>query len=172
MMTAPVTLVCGVLHPNEEWFLWSKRELEAAIGNVSFFSETSPFSLTDYYDGISPTLFRTFVCFAGFYSAGDLPDLKMTTCAVERRSRTPRCVNLDPGYVNGSRLVLASTKDHAHRIYLRNGIFAEVTLRYRFKKWVSFDYTFPDFASGMYDAFLEKARKQWLHDSRNWRSER
>ena len=70
-------------------------------------------------------------------------------------------MNSDPGYVNGARLVLASTKDHAHRIYISDGIFAEVTMRYRFKRWVPFDYTFPDFASGRYDAFLLKARDIW-----------
>jgi len=71
-------------------------------------------------------------------------------------------VNIDPGYIDGARLILASTKDHAHRIYLRDGIFAEVTMRYRFKRWTSFDYTFPDFASGVYDEFLSRVRKSWL----------
>ena len=169
MITQPVTLICGILHPDTEWFFWSKDELERAIGPVSLFGETLPFSLTHYYDEIAPVLFRTFVCFEGFYNAEDLPGLKHVTCTIEKKSRTPRCVNLDPGYVNGSRLVLASTKDHAHRIYLGKGIFAEVTLRFRFGKWVSFDYTFPDFASGVYDGFLSKAREQWLRDSRNWR---
>ena len=58
---------------------------------------------------------------------------------MEVRSRTPRAVNIDPGYLDGARLVLASTKDHAHRIWLRDGIYAEVTLRFRFGRWQSFD---------------------------------
>ncbi len=77
-----------------------------------------------------------------------------------------RAVNIDPGYIDGARLILASTKDHAHRIWLRDGIYAEVTMRYRFKKWASFDYTFPDFRSGVYDNFLTQVRKIWLREIR------
>ena len=61
-------------------------------------------------------------------------DWKRAACALEARSRTPRAVNVDPGYVDGARLVLASTKDHAHRIWLRDGIYAEVTLHSRFRR--------------------------------------
>ena len=97
-----------------------------------------------------------------------LADWKHEAISIEGQSRQPvRAVNIDPGYVDGARLVLASTKDHAHRIYLRDGIFGEVTMRYRFKKWQSFDYTFPDFASGVYDEFLSGVRKLWLQEVNN-----
>jgi hypothetical protein len=82
-----------------------------------------------------------------------------------------RCVNIDPGYLDGARLVLASTKDHAHRIDLRDGIFAEITLRYRSKAWVAYDHTFPDFASGQYDEFLSVVRKDWLRDIELYREQ-
>ncbi|HCA40745.1 MAG TPA: DUF4416 domain-containing protein, partial [Aminobacterium sp.] len=84
--------------------------------------------------------------------------------SLAREERDIRAVNIDPGYINGARLVLASTKDHAHRIYLTEGIFAEVTMRYRFKQWVAFDYTFPDFASGRYNPFLSAVREDWHRD--------
>ena len=69
-----------------------------------------------------------------------------------------RVVNLDPGYVEPSKLVLASMKPFAHRIYLRRGVWAEVTLLYRHGRWEALDWTFPDYASGRYDAFLTEAR--------------
>ena len=47
------------------------------------------------------------------------------------RHAEPRPLNLDPGYITLAKLVLASTKDHAHRIYLGQGIFAEVTLLFQ-----------------------------------------
>ena len=68
-------------------------------------------------------------------------------------------MNLDPGYVTVSKLVLASAKDFAHRIYLADGIYSEVTLTYVHGVWRSHPYTFPDYASGRYDGFLTAARE-------------
>jgi hypothetical protein len=163
--------IVGVLYPDGEsfdgfdWFGWAVGELKALWGEVEFAGEPVPFTKTDYYRGIAPNLSRRFVCFEGLFDAGGLPDRKRAAIAVEAKSRTPRIVNVDPGYVDGARLVLASTKDHAHRVYLSDGIFAEVTMRFRFGKWVPFDYTFPDFASGAYDDFLLRARSSWLETS-------
>ncbi len=80
---------------------------------------------------------------------------------------TERPINLDPGYISGAKLVLASTKDFAHRIYMRDGIFAEITMGFRGDSWVSHHFTFPDFKSGMYDDFLKKARDWHLRKIRN-----
>jgi hypothetical protein len=163
-----VKLIAGVLYPSGEsfdgfdWFGWAAEELRALWGEPEITGGPVPFTRTDYYRAIAPNLSRRFLCFGGLFDAGALADWKKSAVAVEAKSRTPRVVNIDPGYVDGARLVLASTKDHAHRIYLRDGIFAEVTMRFRFGKWVSFDYTFPDFASGVYDEFLSAARDSWL----------
>ena len=70
-----------------------------------------------------------------------------------------RPLNLDPGYVTESKLVLASTKDFAHRVYLGDGIYAEVTLTYAGGRWRPHEHTFPDYASGAYDSFLARARE-------------
>ncbi len=95
---------------------------------------------------------------------GRLAAIKRATNAVEaefaagRGGGPPRPVNLDPGYVTESKLVLASAKDFAHRIYLGEGIYAEVTLTYARGRWQAGPHTFPDYASGRYDAFLTAAR--------------
>ncbi len=164
-MQPAVVRIAGILHPDKEWVDWSIEQLVGKWGRVDIKSETFPFSNTDYYRDISPVLYRTFVSFFGLARAGDLADWKKFSCSIESMSGPLRKVNIDPGYVNGSRLVLASTKDHAHRIYLRDGIFAEVTLRFMRKKWVPFDCTFPDFASGVYDRFMSQVRNKWLRDT-------
>jgi len=173
MFEPKVKLITGVLYPDdaggEEWFAWTLEELKALWGEHEDVSPPVPFTATDYYRDIAPRLARRFVCFGGLAGAGELPDWKLAAVDVEGRSRSPRIVNIDPGYVDGARLVLASTKDHAHRIYLRDGIFAEVTMRFRFGKWMPFDYTFPDFASGVYDKFLSAARESWLDGKRRAR---
>ena len=69
-----------------------------------------------------------------------------------------RPINLDPGYIESSKLVLASMKNFSHRICLADGVYAEITLMYRNGKWRHLEWTFPDFASGRYDRFLSEVR--------------
>lgn len=160
-----VKRITGILYPDDELLSWSIERLSEIWGKPEIVSKPVPFDKTNYYDDISPNLTRMFLCFPGLVSAGGLADWKHQAIGIEALSRQPvRAVNIDPGYVDGARLVLASTKDHAHRIYLRDGIYAEVTMRYRFRKWASFDYTFPDFASGVYDEFLSQVRRLWLQE--------
>jgi hypothetical protein len=162
-----VKRIAGILYPDEEdqWFAWTVKKLQALWGEPETIGSPVPFTATDYYRDIAPRLLRRFVGFRGLAPAVGLSQWKRASIEIEKESRTPRIVNIDPGYLDGARLVLASTKDHAHRVYLRDGIYAEVTLRFRFGKWASFDYTFPDFASGVYDEFLSEARAVWLEDS-------
>ena len=169
MMIPRVKRIAGILFPDEELLRWSVERLTEIWGAPEILSSPVPFDKTDYYHEIAPNLSRAFVCFPGLVNPEGLADWKHEAIAVEAMSRQPvRAVNIDPGYVDGARLVLASTKDHAHRIYLRDGIFAEVTMRYRFRKWQTFDYTFPDFASGAYDEFLSSVRKLWLSEVQNY----
>jgi hypothetical protein len=174
-MQPEVKLIAGVLYPDDEagecedWFAWTLGKLEAIWGKHENVSAPAPFTFTDYYRDIAPRLARRFICFEGLAQAGGLPGWKLASIGIEAESRNPRIVNVDPGYVDGARLVLASTKDHAHRIYLRDDIFAEVTMRFRFGKWAPFDYTFPDFASGVYDKFLSAARASRLKEKRRTR---
>jgi hypothetical protein len=169
-MIYPVKLITGVLYPDEWWWQWVLQALSPIWGEPERISDAFPFDKTDYYHDIAPVLYRRFISFPGLRNGDELVRWKKESGLVEQRSslareeRDIRAVNIDPGYINGARLVLASTKDHAHRIYLTEGIFAEVTMRYRFKQWVAFDYTFPDFASGRYNPFLSAVREDWHRD--------
>ena len=160
-----VKRITGILYPDDDFLRWTVERLAEIWGVPEFLSSPVSFDRTNYYDEISPNLTRVFACFPGLVEAGGLADWKHQAIELEAMSRKPvRAVNIDPGYIDGARLILASTKDHAHRIYLRDGIFAEVTMRYRFRKWQAFDYTFPDFASGVYDEFLLRTRRLWLEE--------
>jgi hypothetical protein len=83
--------------------------------------------------------------------------------------QAPRVVNIDPGYLTLSKVVLATTKDYSHRLYLRDGIYAEVTLHYESGVWRPWPWTYRDYASGQYSEFFERVReslKQQLHRTR------
>lgn len=167
-----IKLIVGLLYPESDPGLkdWSRALLEEDFGEIERESPAFSFDFTDYYRAIAPKLLRRFFSF----KALRIPDLigwkrkALSMEAVSSKNRkSGRRVNVDPGYLDGARLVLASTKDNAHRIYLGEGIFAEVTLCRRKNAWVGFPYTFPDFRSGVYDAFLDDVRIDWLRDMRN-----
>lgn len=165
MTDHPVKLITGVLFPNEERLEWTRKKLASVWGEEQRISPFWAFDRTDYYKDIAPSLHRCFISYRGIFSAADVVEWKKSAIAIEARSaseRATRAVNIDPGYIDGARLALASTKDHAHRVYIRDGIHVEITLRYQNKKWKSFDCTFPDFASGIYDPFLSLVRQDWL----------
>ena len=123
------------------------------------------FGETDYYEPtMGAGLQKCFFAFERLGDPGSLAERKIETndweseYATRREHAEPRPLNLDPGYLTPAKLVLASTKDHAHRIYLARGIFAEVTLYYKDRRWQSRDWTFPDYRRGDYQQFFSQCR--------------
>jgi len=95
---------------------------------------------------------------------GDSPIFAETKIGTVPRKPEPRPLNLDPGYLTLGKLVLASTKDFAHRIYLSRGIYAEVTLQYRHRRWEHHQYTFPDYRREDYQRFFSECREEMKRD--------
>ncbi|MHC4553523.1 MAG: DUF4416 family protein, partial [Planctomycetota bacterium] len=139
-------------------------------------SDVYPFDMTEYYvDEAGAKMVRQFAAFETLIDPGRLAAIKHETNRMEQDfadsldTPYPRPVNLDPGYVEPSKLVLASTKNFAHRIYIGEQMYAEVTLTYNKGTWESFPFTFPDFKSGRYDAFLNTVRQQVVTQLRDLR---
>ncbi|MDR0765012.1 MAG: DUF4416 family protein [Synergistaceae bacterium] len=166
----PVKLISGLLCPAERAELteWAAGRMSAVFGDIELASPSYPFGYTDYYRDIAPRMERRFFVFAGLRHPFGLVAWKKLAISIEEESAAGagRKVNIDPGYLDGARLVLASTKDNAHRIYLWDDIYAETTMCRKKSGWISFSYTFPDFASGVYDDFLDAARNVWKRDIR------
>jgi hypothetical protein len=166
-----VKMICGMLSSRTELLEAAVRALETAFGPTDVVSEVMDFDFTHYYDAqMGSPLYRQFVAFDRLAPADRLAKAKLTTNAIERQfaeSQTeagqpaiPRPINLDVGYVEPAKLILASMKNFSHRIYLGRGVFAEVTLLYHPGRWDALGWTFPDYASGRYDAFLTEARNR------------
>lgn len=141
------------------------------FGATEFTHGPLPFAFTDYYDAeMGPHLIKQYLSFERLIDRTDLPDLKLWTndleagCSVEGRRR----VNIDPGYLTNDKLVLATTKDFFHRIYLDKGIYAEVTLHFRKGSYRHFSWTYPDYREPEVQTFLMKARAALVRD---WRAE-
>jgi len=164
LQPGPVKLIAGLLAGRAEWLDAAAAELAERFGPTDVVSADIPFTFTHYYDSqMGSPLWRRLLAFERLAAPDALPEAKRQTNALEadlarRFSGPPRPVNIDPGYLTLSKLVLASAKDFSHRAYLTDGIYAEVTLQYRGGQWRSGEWTFPDYRSGVYDAFLSRAR--------------
>ena len=161
----PVKLICAVLAGREEWLQRAAELLQEEFGAIDLTSETWPFNWTDYYEtAMGPGLLRRIHSFRELTDAESIAAIKHITNRLEQRIAAEhaegpkRPVNLDPGYVTESKLVLATTKDYSHRIYLRAGIYAEVTLHWHHGAFESWEWTYPDYRSDSYCAFFAKVR--------------
>ncbi|MYE91439.1 DUF4416 family protein, partial [Candidatus Poribacteria bacterium] len=73
-----------------------------------------------------------------------------------------RTVKLHPAYKSAAKLVLASTKDHAHRIYLQDGIYAEITLKFYRKTFQPWEWTYPDYRTPAYIDIFNHIRRIYM----------
>ncbi|AEJ60635.1 GTP-binding protein [Spirochaeta thermophila DSM 6578] len=167
----PWNLFVGVLLSSEVYALDVQRVLEMEWGPVDFVSDLMPFRYTSYYDKeMGEGILRWFLSFERLVDPSRLWEFKVRSNELEDRWREGgrRRVNLDPGLLNLSRVVLASTKDHAHRIPLQEGIYAEVTLVYREKRFSSLPWTYPDYRSREYQEVFKRMRRLYVEKRRIW----
>jgi hypothetical protein len=161
----PVKLIIGILAANEIALAAAVKAISKSFGVIDLTSEVWPFTQTNYYkDELGPNALRQFVSIENLIDPGKLAQIKHDTNSLEQqladslKLTLPRPVNLDPGFIEPSKLVLASTKNFSHRIYIGNKMFAEVTLMYEKGSWRHFEFTFPDYRQSNYQDFLSKVR--------------
>jgi len=161
----PALFLMAAFSRYNEALQWARRRAEENWGPVVLESPHFDFHETDYYaPSMGPDLKKVFFAHQRLADPADLSRWKReSNCWEEQYARhsqhaEPRPLNLDPGYLTLAKLVLASTKDHAHRIYLRDGIYAEVTLHYQDRRWQRRPWTFPDYRRADYHAFFDRCR--------------
>jgi uncharacterized protein DUF4416 len=167
--TAPVLLIVAASSRYAAALDWARERCAHDFGPSALASEAFDFTETDYYTATMGTdLNKQFLAFERLIDPVTLAALKLRTndweaeYAAHGRHAEPRPLNLDPGYIASAKLVLASTKDHAHRIYLRDGIYAEVTLAYRHRQWQPLEWTYPDYRREDYQRFFTRCRDYLL----------
>jgi len=156
----PVQLFVGVLMSNREIVSETERRLTAAYGPIDQRSPTLPFTFTNYYAReMGPAIERLFFSFERLIEPDQLPEIKRQTNEIEKelaqlQNSVKRPVNLDPGYLEQAKVILASTKNFYHRIYLGNGVFGEVTMHFKNNAYEFFPWTYPDYQSTPYQEFF------------------
>ncbi len=158
---APVKLIASIFSADETLLAVARGTLVNRFGPIDYHSELLPFNHTSYYAcEFGEGLVRQIVAFAELIPPQRLAAIKRATnelemtWAVEGRRR----LNLDPGYLSLSKLVLATTKDYTHRVYLEQGIYAEVTLYYKGGAFHPWEWTYPDYASLRYLGIFDQIR--------------
>jgi hypothetical protein len=161
----PGKLILSAIFSSHEAALEAVKDIEKKYGRIEYESDIMPFLHTTYYrEEMGDDLQRKFFAFKDNIERDRLPEIKLFTNKVEAKYGEKvddyifRKVNLDPGILTLANLTLASTKDFAHRIYLREGIFGETTLIYERGKFRTLPWTYPDYAEPEVLEILTKAR--------------
>jgi hypothetical protein len=165
----PVKLIIGILAADHKCLHAAMEATEDKIGKIDLVSDVWPFIQTDYYkDQTGPNILRQFVSIERLIEPGQLAKTKLKTNKLEKRLASrlrlplPRPLNLDPGIIEASKLILASTKNYSHRIYIGRQIYAEVTLIFDKGSWCPLPYTYPDYRQQCYFDFFDKVRTRLL----------
>ncbi len=170
----PVKLIIGILAADEECLRAAVEAINAEFGDIDLTSNAWPFEKTDYYKHqTGGHILRQFVSIEKLIDPGGLAAIKHLTNRIEQDLAAksaldlPRPVNLDPGIVEPSKLVLATTKNYSHRIYIGQKMYAEVTLVFDKGCWRSLPYTYPDYRQQCYFDFFDKVRTRLLEQLRS-----
>ena len=164
----PVKYFAGITYnPNFDGLDNSLSLLEETFSMIELKSEPYDFSdFTDYYESeLGSGLKKFFVVFAKLQPPEILPQFKINTNKIETRfiKENKRQINIDPGYLSEAKVVLATTKNYDHRIYLHDGIFADLHLKFTQKSFQSQPWTYPDYKQEKVIEFFIELRHRYLH---------
>ncbi|MFO7949551.1 MAG: DUF4416 family protein [Candidatus Fermentibacteraceae bacterium] len=158
----PAVLMVSVLYGAEDRLQESVRRLETVFGPVALRSDPYAFDMSDYYrPEMGGGLRRVWLAFAQPVPPDGLADWKLECASIEEDMSEDgrRTANLDPGYLDFGKLVLASFKEAPDKVYMGRGVWAHTCLRYGHGRFTAPDHSFPDFRDGRFDAFMRRARR-------------
>ena len=158
-----VKLIIGIIYKNYDILEFTRRKITKKFGKVDIKSPVFDFIYTRYYEEqMGCGLKKVFFSFFKLINPDKISDIKLYTNKIETKlskNKKIRAVNLDPGYISESKLILATTKNYSHRIYQQKGIYAEIALVYRNNLYEDMPWTYPDYKTKAYKDFFLKARR-------------
>ena len=161
----PVKLFVSLIAGDAHLIAGVTEELSQAYGKIDYMSAYIPFTATTYYQAEMGTgLMRRLITFENLMDPERLPDVKRYTDKLEAHytsSEGNRKINLDPGYITLYQLILATNKRFAHRLYLKDGVYADLTLIFKKKSFQPLAWTFPDYGSFAMIGILNRLRERY-----------
>lgn len=146
-----------------------ENNLISLFGEILSRTDIAPFLHTHYYEReMGPWLLRYFLLFKPLMSRDELPSLKLKTNELEKKMSVggKRTINIDPGYIALEQVILATTKGYTHRIYLGQGIYADLTLIYTGGSFGPLPWTYPDYGGPEIISMLNRWREVYKTDLR------
>jgi len=169
---APVKFFIAVLYHEREFLERGLTLLEQTWGKADIHGPDREFDVTDYYaPEMGTPLYRRLVSFEKLLDPTELVAMKLECNRVEQELSVDgrRTVNLDAGYLDHNKVLLASAKEAGQKVYLDKGIYADLAGRYKSGKYQPFEWSFPDFRDGRYDRELLAMRSAYLQQLRAFR---
>ncbi len=172
----PAKCFMAIMTTVDVYHVQAEEALERAFGPIDAHSDRYDFSrFSAYYDEeMGGPVWKYFVTFSRLLPMDSLVTVKRSVeevqkhFAVQEKEALRRTVNLDPGYVTGWNLVLSTVKNHAHRLYLGQGVYGEVTLLFRKHTFEPLPWTYRDYASQPVIDFFMRVRCDYLKQLGNW----
>ncbi len=158
----PVKLFCGVLYSDEQLLNDSRLLLVEKYGEIDYQGDQFNFEISEYYrPEMGWPIYRRFWAFETLINPNEIARLKIECNEIEDQLTVDgnRKVNLDPGYMDYDKIVLASAKYNGQKIYLDYGIYADLTLRYEKGEYYPYPWSFPDFKEGQYNQTFLRIRE-------------
>ena len=168
----PVKPVVAVFAADRTRIAAAAARLAERFGPIEYIGPELVFDQTDYYaPEMGGPLVKRLLAVEGLMDPADLVELKVFCAGVEAELSVAgrRTVNLDPGYVGLSQLVLATGKSAAHRLYLGRGVYGEATLAYEQGGFKTLPWTYPDFADARTMAAVADVRRRYVEQLRDWK---
>jgi hypothetical protein len=168
----PAKLIVGVISAEPAVFEKTEHALVVLYGPTDLTSPVFSFNLTDYYESqMGRNLRRLFLSFANLVPPDELGPIKIKTNALEDKigrdvPHLHRAVNIDPGILTASALIMGTAKNFAHRVPLARGIYAHLELLFKRNKVQCLEWTYPDFKQPGYQEFFLAARRIYLDQLR------
>ncbi len=162
---APARLVVSAIYRDERVLEAALPRVSEILGEARFIGRVFPFDHTEHYTAeMGAPLFRRFLEASASVPRDALPDIKIGLGRIEQElsEGEHRTVNLDPGLVTPENFILATGKNFTHRVYLRDGVFAELTLIFGKGEYRSLPWTYPDYASPEIRSLLQGVRSALL----------
>ncbi len=162
----PVKLIAAITISDVS--LWQNVHtlLESHFSPIDTAIDWYDFTYTEYYrEGMGENLKKRMVSFRDLIPAEELPEIKIASNQMEEQFARggKRRVNIDPGYICQAKLILATTKDFIHRIYLGKGIFGDLHLRLHRGKYEPLQWTYPDYQQPQVLEYFTTVRDIYLN---------
>ena len=160
-------LIIGVIYSDKEIFDNAMKQVIEKFGPVDIVSEEFSFSkeFSNYYDDeLGGEGIRRIYSFENLVDASEQAEIKEWTNELELKLAIDnnRKINLDPGFINHGRLMLATTKKAGFRIPLKRGIYTELTLFWAKGAWHKLPWSYRDYQSERVQKFITKVRAKYL----------